>query len=62
VVILLDKMTWIKFVSRLVGPHLIVLTLINGKVLEEFKSLERGYWSLFSNAIHQEQDNMIVNN
>ena len=34
VVILAHKMTWIKFISRLVGPHLIVLTLTNGKVLE----------------------------
>ena len=32
-VILADEMTWMKFVSRLIGPPLIVLTLINGKVL-----------------------------
>jgi hypothetical protein len=34
VVILAHEMTWIKFVSRLIGPHLIVSTQINGKVLK----------------------------
>jgi hypothetical protein len=41
-VILAHKITCIKLVSLLVGPKLIVLTLTNGKMLEWFKSLERG--------------------
>jgi intracellular septation protein A len=40
VVILAHEMTWIKFISRLVGPLLFVFTLTNGKVLGQFKSLE----------------------
>jgi hypothetical protein len=42
VVILEHEVTCIKFVSLLVGHNLIVLTLTHGKVLEWFKSLERG--------------------
>jgi hypothetical protein len=34
VVILAHEMIWIKFVSQLVGPNLINLTLTNGEVLE----------------------------
>jgi hypothetical protein len=34
VVILVHEMTWIKLVSLLVGPHLILLTLIKGNILE----------------------------
>jgi hypothetical protein len=45
-VILAHKITCIKLVSLLVGPNLIVLTLTDGKVLEWFKSLERGVWGL----------------
>jgi hypothetical protein len=41
-VILVHEITCIKLVSLLIGPKLIVLTLTNGKVLEWFKSLERG--------------------
>jgi hypothetical protein len=41
-VILAHEITYIKLVSLLVGPNLIVLTLTDGKVLEWFKSLERG--------------------
>jgi hypothetical protein len=33
-VILAHEITWIKFVSLLVGTYLIVLTLTNGKVLK----------------------------
>jgi hypothetical protein len=33
-VIIAHEVTWIKFISLLVGPYLIVLTKINGKVLE----------------------------
>ena len=36
------KITCIKLVSLLIGPNLIVLTLTDGKVLDWFKSLERG--------------------
>jgi hypothetical protein len=32
--ILAPEITWIKLVSRLVDPNLIILTLTNGKVLE----------------------------
>jgi hypothetical protein len=39
-VILAHEITCIKLVSLLVGPNLIVLTLIDSKVLEWFKSLE----------------------
>ena len=42
VVILVHEMTWMKFVSQLVGPNLIVLTLTDGKVLDWLKSLEHG--------------------
>jgi hypothetical protein len=41
-VILARKITCIKLVSLFVGSNLIVLTLTYGKVLEWFKSLERG--------------------
>jgi hypothetical protein len=41
-VFLAHKITCIKLVSLLVGPNFIVLTLTDGKVLEWFKSLERG--------------------
>jgi hypothetical protein len=41
-VTLAHKITCIKLVILLIGPNLIVLTLTNGKVLEWFKSLERG--------------------
>jgi hypothetical protein len=41
-VILAHKITCIKLVSLLIGPNLVVLTLTDGKVLEWFKSLERG--------------------
>jgi hypothetical protein len=40
-VILAHEITCIKLVSLLIGPNLIVLTLIDGKVLEWLKSLER---------------------
>jgi succinate dehydrogenase hydrophobic anchor subunit len=36
------EITGIKLVSLLIGHNLIVLTLTDGKVLEWFKSLERG--------------------
>jgi hypothetical protein len=42
-VVLERKITCIKkLVSLLISPHLINLTLTNGKVLEWFESLERG--------------------
>jgi hypothetical protein len=36
------KITCIKLVSLLISPHLINLTITNGKVLEWFESPERG--------------------
>jgi hypothetical protein len=42
VVILTHEITCIKLVSLLVGSHLVILTLTNVKMLEWFKSLERG--------------------
>jgi hypothetical protein len=41
-VILAHEITCIKLVSLLIGPKLIVLTLTDDKMLEWFKSLERG--------------------
>jgi hypothetical protein len=41
-VILAYRITCIKLVSLLVGPNLIDFTLTDGKVLEWFKSPERG--------------------
>jgi hypothetical protein len=41
-VILVHEITRIKLVRLLVGPNLTVFTLTDGKVLECFKSLERG--------------------
>jgi hypothetical protein len=39
VVILAHEMTWIKFISRLVGPHFIILTLTNSKSVKTNYSL-----------------------
>jgi hypothetical protein len=41
-VILVHEITRIKLVSLLIDPNMIVLTLTDCKVLEWFKSLERG--------------------
>jgi hypothetical protein len=41
-IILAHEITFIKLVSLLIGPNLIVLTLTDDQMLEWFKSLERG--------------------